>query len=80
MGMKPFVLNICFTSEEALIAFFNENFWHHENKLGLYEADSEDQERWQSVQQYVVRSVINIRTTDPLSVRGGYEKGKASES
>ena len=72
MSDKPFVLNMSFGNEEDLIGFFNETFRSHPTVVGLYEADSQDKERSQSVQQYVVRNVTSVRMTDPVSTRGGF--------
>ena len=72
MSNKPFVLNLSFNDEEGLIRFFNETFFAYEHEVGLYQADSEDKERRQSVQQYVVRNLGESRITDPVSTRGGH--------
>jgi len=71
MSNKPFVLNLSFNDEEGLIRFFNETFFAYGNEVGLYEADSQDKERSQSVHQYVVRNWNEPRSTEPLATRGG---------
>ena len=79
MSNKPFILNISFGNEEDLIGFFNETFRQHETPVGLYQADSQDKERSQSVQQYVVRNANSVRMTDPLSTRGGFDYEYAAD-
>ena len=72
MSNKPFILNLSFNDEEGLIRFFNETFFAYEHEVGLYQADSHDKERSQSVQQYVVRNSNEVRITEPLATRGGH--------
>ncbi len=72
MSSKPFILNISFGSEEDLVGFFNETYRQFADEVGVFESESVDMERSQSVQQYVVRSADSVRMADPLSVRGGY--------
>ena len=79
MSNKPFILNISFGSEEDLIDFFNRIFLDYETEVGLYQAESIDKERRQSVQQYVVRNANSVRMNDPVSTRGGIDYAYAAD-
>ena len=73
---KPFVLNIVFPTEEALIEFFDETFDGYPRNIALFPAEPMDTEALQDIQQYVIRpnEYESERVARPLRAAGLSQK------